>query len=191
MKKMKKLPKKLQDRPFTYTEATESGLTQYQLNCLLEQDEIERIERGLYQATGIDFSDEELFRQATKLISSKSAVCLLSALSYYQLTDIIPKKVWLMVPASKRTQHNSVKLFRTNKPHWNKGIVSENGFKITSLERTIIGCLTNKSVMSVRVGIDALKLAIRDKQTTGTKILNMADALNVKHRILPYLEVLA
>lgn len=188
---MHKLPKKLQNRPFTYTEATESGLSQYQLNCLLKQDEIERVERGLYQATGIDFSDEELFKQATKLISSKSAVCLLSALSYYQLTDIIPKKVWLMVPASKRTKHNSVKLFRTNKPNWNTGIVSERGFKITSVERTIIDCLTNKSVISVRVGIDALKLAIQTKHTTGTKILNMADALNVKHRVLPYLEVLA
>jgi len=187
---MKELPKKLQGRPFTYSEARQCGLTQYRLNYLLKQNEIERIERGLYQETGIDFSDEELFKQATKLISSKSAVCLLSVLSYYELTDIIPKKVWLMVPASKRTNHNNIKLFRTNKPNWNIGVISKRGFKITSIERTIVDCLTNKSVISVRLGIDALKLAIQDKKTTVTKVLNMAVALKVKHRILPYLEVL-
>lgn len=188
---MKSLPKSLTSKPFTYQQALKQGLSQYALNQLLEQGSIERVARGLYQNTGEDLSDEVLFSRATKLVGTESAVCLLSALSYYQLTDLIPKQVWLMVPASKRTSNKSVKLFRTRKPSWKIGIEKHNGYKITDLERTLVDSLSNKSVISKRVGIDALKLAIYEKKTNLNKIIKMANALEVKHRILPYIEALS
>ena len=138
-----------------------------------------------------DLSDEELYRRAVKRVGAPSAVCLLSALSYYELTDTIPKQVWLMVPKEKRVQSPSVRLYRARDPRWGVGIESKDGYKITSLERTIVDALTLKALVSPRLGIDALRTAISSKKTSANKILQIAKTLDVKHRVLPYIEVLS
>lgn len=188
--KMKKLPKSLQSKTFTYSEACESGLTKYAIAKLIESGELERIERGLYRAVGEDLSDEELYRRAIKKVGEPAAVCLLSALSHYELTDIIAKQVWLMVPAEKRIKSSNIKLYRARDLKWRVGIDSHRGYKMTSLERTIIDSLTLKTIISPRVGLDALKRAIANKKTDVSKIIKVANALGVSHRIMPYLEAL-
>lgn len=185
------LPEKLHSEPFTYKEASEVGLTQYAVMKLLESGVIERIEHGLYQATNTDITEEEQYIRAIKKVGEPSAVCLLSALSHYGLTDTIPKKVWLMVDDHKRVKSGYIKLYRARDPKWNVGIISPDGYPITSLERTIVDSLTHTRLVSARAGIDALKQAIREKKSTANKILSVADILGVKHRVLPYVEALS
>jgi len=187
----KTLPKPLQEGPFTYQEAIHCGLTQYSLSKLLESGKIERIERGLYQAVGTDLSEEELYRRATKKVGLPTVVCLLSALSHYDLTDTIPKQVWLMVAIGKRTKSPNIKLYRSREPNWDKGVNERDGYSITNLERTIVDSLTTQKLLSPRLGIDALKRAAERGQTTADKVLRMADLLGVKHRILSYVEAIS
>jgi predicted transcriptional regulator of viral defense system len=185
------LPKPLQGKPFTYNEACHQGLTQYAIRKLLDAGEIERLERGLYRSVDEDLSDEELYRLAIKRVGKPAVVCLLSALSYYELTDTIPKQVWLMVPKEKRVKSSSIKLYRARDPQWKIGVVSKDGYSITSLERTIIDALTLKALVSPRFGVDALKTAISSKKTSTNKILQIATDFGVKHRVLPYIEALS
>lgn len=187
---LRTLPESLRDRPFTYREAVSLGLSQYAIHKLLAAGEIERIERGIYQAVGGDISDSELFRRAVKKIGEPSAVCLLSALSYYHLTDVIPDRVWLMVSAKTRTASRNIRLYRTRDPRWKIGIVAEDGYSITSVERTLVDALTNKAVLPVRIGLDALKRAVGEKQTSISNVIVMSKSLGVLHRILPYVEAL-
>ncbi len=79
------------------------GITQSQLKPLLAAAQVLRLSRGVYVLSGADLDDESLFRAATMRIEGPSAVCLLSALAFYGITDQIPKKVWLLVPESKHT----------------------------------------------------------------------------------------
>lgn len=188
---MKTFPKSLQNRPFTYKEAVAFGLTQHKIRQLLAAAKIERIERGLYQVVGVDVSDAELFRRAVKKLGQPSAVCLLSALSHYQLTDIIPDRVWLMVSSEKRTASPNIKLYRAREPKWKIGVISEDGYSITSLERTIVDALTHKSLVPVRIGLDALKKAISGKKTSASRVIEISKSLGVMHRILPYVEALS
>ncbi len=185
------LPKILKGKPFTYKDACYHGLSQYSLRKLLETGEIERLEHGLYRVINEDISEEDMYRAAIRKVGHPAVVCLLSALSHYDLTDVIPKQVWLMVPKEKRVKSLSIKLYRARDPHWKVGIVSKEGYSITSLERTIVDSLTLKTLRISRLGIDALKLAVSDKKTSAGKIIQMASDLGVKHRILPYIEVLA
>jgi len=184
------LPVPLQENPFTYREAIQHGLTQYSLKKLLESGDIERIERGVYQATGTDLSEEELYRRAVKKVGEPASVCLLSALSHYHLTDTIPKQVWLIVPVGKRSKSRGIRLYRSREPNWDKGIIRAEGYHITNVERSILDSLVVKKLLSPRFGIDALKKAVQKGQTTPDKILHMADLLNVKHRVLQYIEAL-
>ena len=185
------LPKPLQGKPFTYKEACNQGVTQYAIQKLLKSGVLERLERGLYRSVGEDPSDEELYRRAVKRVGKPAVVCLLSALSYYELTDTIPKQVWLMVPKEKRAKSSSVKLYRARDPQWKVGIISKVGYSITSIERTVIDALTLKALISPRLGVDALKTAISTQKTSTNRVLQIASELGVKHRVLPYIEALS
>lgn len=185
------LPTSLKSRPFTFKDALAKGLSQYHLQVLLRNGVIQRIERGLYTANTGDLADDELFLRAVKRVGEPAVVCLLSALSYHELTDLIPKQVWLMVPKEKRVKSPSVKLYRARSPLWGVGVEKKRGYAITSIERTIIDALTHRAIISPRMGIDALKTALTSKKTSVAKVLKIATQLGMEHRIIPYVEALS
>lgn len=176
-------------RPFSYQEALQRGLSRRTLQRLLKEERIERIERGLYRAVGEEVG-EDAFRAATALVGEPSAICLLSALSEYNLTDIIPRNTWVMVPAPKRSTSARLRLVRKRTPHWNVGVVRKTGYSITSVERTIVD-----TMLSVEPGLDeglaALKKALRQKLTSPARIAETAQKLGVYERLLPYLRALS
>ncbi len=188
---MNPLPPKLQEKPFTSSQAAKSGLNFYELSKLVSSGVVEQVARGIYRAAGGDISEEEQCRIATLRVGTPSAICLVSALSYHHLTDTIPKKTWIMVPGNKRTVDRALKLFRARNPHWKIGIEKHDGYSVTTIERTLVDCLTHRSRLGTQIGIDALRKATASKKTTLGKILEMAGHLGVSHRILSYIEALS
>lgn len=186
-----KLPEVLQKGLFTTQKALKTGLNKKDLMRLLEKGVIERLARGIYQNANLDRTEEEEYRMTTLIVGKPSAVCLLSALSYHHLTDIIPKKIWMMVPVQKRTQHSALRLLRTNHPHWKIGILKEEGYWVTNLERTIIDSLVYKKLLGTQIGIEALRKTVKENRTTLGKVLDTAVRLKVEHRIIAYIEALA
>jgi predicted transcriptional regulator of viral defense system len=176
-------------RPVTAKELDRMGVTRNDLNRLLAQDKILRIGRGVYQQTGADIDDENLFRAATMRVNGPSSVCLISALAFYNLTDEIPKTTWLLVGGNTKTKLNDIRLFRSRNPKWDIGIENEDGYRITSIERTIVDCLSYH-VKFGNIGFEGLKNALRTKTTTLAKIVDMSKKLQVSHRIAPYIRVL-
>ncbi|MBK9039937.1 MAG: hypothetical protein IPL83_12370 [Bdellovibrionales bacterium] len=191
MSPLKKVETHFKGKPFSRDELNHLGITSVQLSELLKKESVYRLSRGIYVLAGVDLSNETQFQAATMRIDGPSAVCLLSALWYYNLTDHIPKKVWLLVPENKHTAHKDIRLLRRNNPHWKIGIEKHKSFAITSLERTLVDSLCMKRILGPQIGIDALKTALREKKTALDKIIRMAKSLGVDHRISNYVEVLA
>lgn len=187
---LKRLKAKFPDRPFSYKDLKRLGINQPQLNELLKGQEIQRIGRGVYLLSGADLSEEGQFQAATLRISGPSAICLLSALAHYGLTDQIPKKVWLLVPENKPTAHKDIRVLRRRNPQWKIGIRHGDGYSITSLERTIVEALALKKVTG-NVGIEALKRALQKRITTLDAVLKTANRLGLDHRVMPYIEAVA
>lgn len=188
------MPKKLNlsqigTEPVTAKELEKQGVSRNDLQSLLKSEKILRVGRGVYQLPSAELSDENQFRAATKRIKGPSAVCLLSALAFYNLTDEIPKKVWLIVDANRKSYQKDIRLFRSHKPQWKVGIREAQGYRITTIERTIVDCIAYQPKLG-SLGIEALKRALKDKQTTASKVMEMAEQLKVAKRILPYLQVL-
>jgi predicted transcriptional regulator of viral defense system len=188
---MTKLPAKLRKIPFTTKEAAKLGISFYDLGKLVASGAVEQVARGIYRTAGGDIDEEEQFRIATLRVDQPAVICLVSALSYYHLTDTIPKKTWIMVPDTKRTTDRSLKLYRTRNPHWDIGIESHDGYRMTTIERTLVDCLTQRSRLGSQLGIEALRKATTSKKTTLGKILDMAIKLEINHRIAAYIEALA
>ena len=183
-------PKALKKSPFSYHDALISGVSRRALQRLLKEGHIERFGRGWYRDANREDYGEESFRNATALVGEPSAICLLSALSHYGLTDIIPKRTWIMVPAPKRTTSGQVRLLRKRDPRWRIGITRKNGYSITTVERTILETLCS-SDPGLDEGLSALKKALRQRLTTSAKIAVVAEQLGVFDRLLPYLRAVS
>ncbi|MFN7454626.1 MAG: hypothetical protein ACK5RO_08195 [Pseudobdellovibrionaceae bacterium] len=186
-----KLPKTLQKGPFTYKQALASGLNLRMVRQLVADGHCYTVAKGVYMPTSVEYNEENQFKAATLVVGQPSAICLVSALSVYGLTDTIPRKTWITVPATKRTQVSSLKVLRQSDPQWNIGIETKNGYTITSIERTLVESFCYKNMIGSTVPIEALREAVRKKLTTPSKVLDMAKKLGAVHRILPYLEAMA
>lgn len=96
-----------------------------------------------------------------------------------------------MVPNEKRTSFADLRLFRARKPAWKIGIRNEDGFSITDLERTLIDALTHQRQLGGNVAMAALRQALKSRQTSTGKLLEMAKTLAVLDRVKNYLQVLS
>jgi len=192
---MIELLKILPNKPFKTNEAKKLGISNYYLSRLIEAGEIERISRGLYQVSNIleeEYTDlEKSYIAATLTCSKPSAICLLSALEYYNLVDEIPSYIWVLVPANKRVRSEEVKVFRSRNPLWQVGISHEKDYSITTIERTIIDSILNKKIIGQNIALSALKKAITERKTNVDKLFKMSSKMNVYNRIKNYLDMLS
>lgn len=188
----KNIPRQLQKKPFSVKEATSYGLSKAYLTRMIKAGVLTRLTRGVYQVvTSEEDTGENQYRAATLRCGMPSAITLLSALEYYHLTDLIPKKTWVLVPHEKRVLSNQMKLVRSRDPKWNIGIRKEKGYWITSLERTLIDGLIYKRIIGSQTALDAIKQAIVQKKVKLGNLYDMAKKMGVEHRIRPYIEALA
>lgn len=185
------IPKTIMKRIFTAADAKSEGISRYQIELLLGQGSIERLGRGVYRKNGGDVPQEEWFRVATLWVGEPSAICLISALAYYNLTDEIPKQTWIMVPQAKLSRHKGLRLVRLRSPHWNLGIEKHDKFWITSVTRTVVDSFLHSRIVGNQIAISALKTSIEEELTTVRAVYEMALKLGVGKRLLPYVELMS
>jgi len=99
------LLKPLLNRPvFTAREAQALGVTYEALLYFVRIGLLERIERGVYKnplhCSEIPVDLEGLV--SSVLTIPNGVICLISALSYYEMTDEIPRRHWIAIPNSQR-----------------------------------------------------------------------------------------
>lgn len=87
-----------EDLPATFTtaEAERHGVTRRSLQRMLDIGSAERVGRGLYRRTDREPVDYDLIEIAVK--AHRPTLCLISALAWHELTDIIPSAHDVAVP---------------------------------------------------------------------------------------------
>lgn len=191
MKDIENLLRKLPKDVFTLQEANMAGVTRYYLSKMIEEERINELRRGVYQRNEANRNNEDIqetsFKVATAKLRERSAICLWSALSYYDVTEQVPSLIWAIVPYPYDSKY--VRPIRLKDPQWNEGIIEHDGFAITSLERTLIECFLNPKYVAVSEAFASLKSALKDKKTSTKKMLAIAETLGVKERIYPFIEI--
>ena len=168
------------------------GLSKPYLTRMVKAGVLERLSRGVYQASDVEGeADEELYKVATLRCGLPSAICLISALEHYHLTDQMPKQTWVLVPEPKRVASKALKLVRSRNPRWDIGIRKTKHYWITTPERTLIDCLVYRRLIGSQVGLEAIKQAVAQKNVKLGDLYDMAKKMGVEHRIRPYIEALA
>lgn len=197
---IEKLKDKFSKSAFTSKDAGELGVSARMLSHLVKKGEIQRIGRGLYSLAGVDTSGENwnFYDLAVIASSYKDAViCLISALSFWEITEEFARSFWLAFPNNHPPVKNSrVRMYRPR--NLELGIIkiqlSGVEVKITDPERSLIDAFKyldeESSVTSLRMylnqeesKVNITKLvdyALKLKQVKLLKILKQVASAQAK-----------
>jgi predicted transcriptional regulator of viral defense system len=190
MKKLINLPKELSKQPFTYKMAKKNKIGKNVLARFIREGKVEKIYRGIYASNKLERNINFYFTCASLSFSEDSIICLISALVYYELTDLVGRKIWVMVSDKTRTTRKWLKIIRNRNLDTKTGVIQKKGFKITSIERTIVDAFKYKEIVGLKTASNAYKTAIKNKKTTGLKVLQMSKKLKAENKIKNFLEIM-
>src|SRR3546814_17474689 len=90
-------------------ELRNAGIAGSTIQLALDDGDIVRISRGLYQDPQSDVDSEQTLAEVAKRIP-KGVIAMVSALAYHGLTDQMPRKTWVAIGASDWSDRKSTRL---------------------------------------------------------------------------------
>jgi predicted transcriptional regulator of viral defense system len=166
------------------------------LYALRESGQVVELSRGLYRLAEVG----EMYQPDLAVIAARApnaAVCLISALSYHEITTQIPACVHLAVP---RGSYHGIKLsvpvtvYRFDPKTFHNGLetqrIGEMPLKIYSAARSIADCFKFRNKIGLDVAIEALRLARQRKRVQNRELLHYARLLRVEKAMSPYLQAI-
>jgi predicted transcriptional regulator of viral defense system len=172
------------------------GFHRKQVKALFDSGKIRRMGRGLYQLADAPTLSNPDFVSAV-LQSPKSVVCLISALSFHEVTDVIPRRVDLAIPMGSRANkinYPPVKYFYFSEVAWKAGIethkIDGHDVRVYDLAKTIADCFKFRNKIGYDTAQKALKVAVTEKHIRPSKIMEYAKICRVDNVMRPYLEAL-
>jgi predicted transcriptional regulator of viral defense system len=172
------------------------GIHTDSLYALREKGQIVELGRGLYRvADALEAEYPDLAVVAAR--APNAAVCLISALSYHDITTQIPSSIHLAVPRGtyKRIRLSMpITVYQFNTKTFTEGLESHRiggmPVKIYSVARTVVDCFKFRNKFGIDVALEALRLARQRKRVQNRELLRYARLLRVETPMSPYLQAI-
>ena len=181
---------------FRSGDAARHGINRVFLQKCVEDGFVEPQGRGLYRLAELPphpFPDFAI----VSLLSPKSVICLISALSFHNLTTQIPHHIDLAVPKDARSpkiDYPPVSVHHISEPAFSAGVGTHdlNGVKVRiySIEKTLADCFKFRNQIGMDVAVEALKLYRERQKLNANKLVEYAKVCRVMRVMEPYLESL-
>jgi predicted transcriptional regulator of viral defense system len=166
------------------------------LYMLRDAGRIIELGRGLYRLAETGEAEHpDLALVAAR--APDAAVCLISALSYHDITTQIPSSVHLAVP---RGSYHGIRLpipvtvYRFDPKTFNNGLethrVGGMPVKIFSSARSVVDCFKFRNKLGLDVALEALRMARQRKHVQNRELLHYARLLRVEKPMSPYLQAI-
>lgn len=178
------------------SEAIQLGIHPTYLYKLRDEGVLESLERGVFRLTSMpDFSEPDLVLVAKRI--PQGIICLISALSYYDLTTQIPHFVYVALPRTARwpqVSYPPLRCFWYSENSYKNGIetIAINGcsVKIYSVEKTLADCLKFRNKIGMDVVLEALHAYWRRGNTNLDKLYKYAKICRVEKILQPIIETI-
>lgn len=178
------------------SEFTASGITAATIGRMLENGEVLRLARGLYQLPDAPLDVHHSLAEAAKKLP-KGVVCLVSALAYHDLTDQLPRAVWMAIGTKDwepKTDTPPIRTVRFTDALLSDDVLTEQiegvQVKVFSVAKTIADCFRHRRTVGQSVALEGLQEALRKRKATPAEIARHAERGRVATVIRPYLEAL-
>ena len=177
-------------------EILRAGIHPRKLYEMREAGIIEQISRGVYRLAELPvLAHPDLVTVATR--APEGVICLISALSFHQMTSQVPHEVYLALDqgrASPRLTQPPVRRFWFAGAAFAQGIESHRldgiSVRIYSPEKTLADCFKYRNKIGLDVAVEALKLYHRRQRLKADAILHFAATCRVEKVMRPYLETI-
>jgi predicted transcriptional regulator of viral defense system len=174
--------------------AIAAGIHRETLKKMVEQGDVQKISRGLYQLVDAPpATHPDLAVVATKVPGG--VVCLISALSFHELTTQIPHEVYLAIARNTeppRIKFPPVRIFRFSGKAFDEGIETHNIgptiVRVYSREKTLADCFKYRNKIGLDTCLEALRLYKQQRHYNVEAILNYAAICRVGKIMRPYVE---
>src|ERR1700722_11191874 len=186
------------------SELTTAGVTAATISRMVAKGLILRLGRGLYQLPDAPLDANHSLAEAAKRVPN-GVVCLVSALAFHQLTDAIPRSVWMAIgPKDRRPavedQHRQVVSFRDKM--LDDGIdnypIGGVRVRIYNVPKTIVDLFRYRQAAGKRyktspglnLALEGLREALRTRKATPAQIAKYATDAGVWKVVEPYLQAM-
>lgn len=183
-----------QSGAFRTGDALKAGIHPRTLYAMRDQGAIERLGRGMYRFADMPaMENPDLATVALKV--PKGVICLISALSWHEMTSEIPHEIYLALPrgAEKpRLAYPPLRIFWFQSHAFEEGVedydVDGIRVRIYSPEKTLIDCFKYRNKIGLDVALEALKLYRQRKRFKADELMRFARICRVEKIMRPYLE---
>jgi predicted transcriptional regulator of viral defense system len=180
----------------SYKEIIKAGFNKAFLKDNLNSSRIQKVDRALYRLSD-DFTLSNPDLVAVSIKVSKGVVCLLSALSFHEATNEIPRYINIAIPRgayANKINYPPVKFYHFASEAWKAGIekfeIEGYQIKVYSLAKTIADCFKFRNKIGMNIAREALKIAITEKGVQPKEIMQYAEICRVDNIIKPFLEAM-
>ena len=175
----------------------DAGIHTSYLYQLLEDGVVSKLKRGLYHWDDNNVSVNEELISVSKIVP-KGIFCLLSALSYYEITTVNPWQYYIAIFRNDRKpvlpDHPPINIFYFSKEQYEIGLkeieIDNHKIKIYDIEKTICDCLRYRNEIGMDVVKEALNEYVKRKDRNIDKLLRYAKVTGIYNLLYKYLEVL-
>lgn len=179
------------------SEILETGATAAAVTRLEREGVVMRLSRGLYQLAGSPLDAHHALAEAALLVP-KGVICLLSALAYHELTDRIPRRVWIAIGRKDwrpTVSHPPLRIFHFSQEALTHLVetrrIEHVDVRITNPARTVVDCFKYQSTVGRNVAIEGLREILRARKATPAELHRAASEMGQWPAVQPYLEAMA
>lgn len=176
------------------SEAIRAGISRRTLYELRDNGIIEQISRGLYRLSSQPALSSPDIVTVT-LRAPQSVICLISALSFHEITTQIPLAVDIAInhgATIPRINYPPTHIHRLKAPCYSAGIVEHEidgvRVKIYNVEKTLADCFKFRKQLGMEVVLEALKFYRARKPLKVHELIEYSRICRVEKIIRPYLE---
>jgi len=177
-------------------EALKEGIARRTLYRLADEGKLERITRGVYRLAYLpDISYPDLVTVSVR--APKAVICLVSALSFHDLTTQVPHSVWIAIPRDSRPpriDYPPISWIEVSGKAYESGVerhfLDGTEVRIYGPEKTLADCFKYRNKIGMDVVLEALNLYMRGSRQDIDSLLHFAEICRVSAVMKPYLEAL-
>ena len=186
----------ISDKYINTKDLISNGYHTREIKEMSEKNMIIRIKKGLYRKVGVNEPEHQGYIDLAVAIP-KGVVCLLSAVSYHELSTVNPGNISIAIPHGTRIQkiyYPPVKIYLFSADMYTTGIEDvkrgKYSFKIYSKEKTVCDCFRYRNKIGIDIAKESLREYLRLKNRNIVKLLEVAKICRVKPIIEQWLNAL-
>lgn len=155
-----------------------------------------RAARGLYQLPDSELDLETTLAEASKRVP-RGVICMISALAFHQLTDQMPRKVWMAIGArdwEPSVEYPPLRIVRFRPPYLEYGIekhvISGVHVPVYSIAKSLADAFRSRRFVDRAVAIECLRNAVEERKATPAEFARAARDCGAWKQMQPYLEAI-